>query len=78
MKARSCRRLTIKDRAGEKHQEFDEQIFLLGGDFVPAEALPSVLDIGIADALLDVGLKPFLGHGAVFFRGFIFLTAPEL
>jgi hypothetical protein len=73
----SCRRLTIKDRAGEKHQELDEQVLLLRGDLVPAEALPPVLDITVADALLDIGIEPLFGYGTVLFRC-LFLLGPEL
>ena len=73
----SWRRLTVKDRACEKHQKLNEQVLLLGGNLVPAEALPPTLDIAIADALLDVGIKPLFRYGAVFLGGFL-LLAPEL
>ena len=72
----SCGRLTIKDRAGEKHQELDEQVLLLGADLVPAETLPPVLDIAVAETLLDVGVEPFFRHGAVVLG--LFGRAPEL
>jgi len=51
-------KLTIEDRASEEHQELDEQVLLLRGNLVPAEAFPAVLDIRVRDTLLDVGLEP--------------------
>ena len=62
-------RLTIEYRTSKEHQKLDEQILLVGGDFVPAEALSSGLDIAIADALLDVGFEPLLWHYAFVFTG---------
>lgn len=73
----SCRRLTVEDRAGEKHQKLDEQVLLLGGNLVPAEAFPPVLDIAVADALLDVGVEPLIWHSAILLR-YCFLLGPEL
>lgn len=72
----SCRTLTIKDRTGEKHQELDEQVLLLGADLVPAETLPPVLDIAVAEALLDVGVEPFFWHSTIVLDLFGF--PPEL
>lgn len=76
IRSRSWRRLTIKDRTSEEHQKLDEQALLLRGDLVVAEALPAVLDIAVADALLDVGIQPLLGDGAVIIR--LLLLGPEL
>lgn len=73
---RSWRKLTIKDRASEKHQKLDEQALFLAGNFVPAEALPPVLDIAVANALLDVGVEPLVGNGAIVFA--LLLLGPEL
>lgn len=73
----SCRRLTVKNGAGEKHQKLDEKVLLLGGNLVPAETLPPVVDIAVADALLDVGVELLFGHGAVLLSGRL-LLGPEL
>ena len=55
--------LTIEDGAGEETEELDEQVLLLGGDFVPAVALAALLDFSRGDTLLDVGLEHLLGDG---------------
>ena len=70
--------LTIENRTSEKHQKLDEQVLLLRRKLVPAEALPPGLDVVVANALLDVGLKPVVGYRAVVFHFFFFCTAPEL
>jgi len=54
--------LTIKDGTGEEAQELDEQVLLLSRDFVPAESLPTGLDIMVAETLLDIGLEPVFRH----------------
>ena len=72
----SCRRLTIKNRAGEKHQKLDEQVLLLGADLVPAKALPPTLDLVVAEALLDIGVEPFFWHSAIVLN--LLCLAPEL
>ena len=53
-----CRGLTIKNWASKEHQELDEQVLLLRGELVPAEALPPILDFAVGDALLDIGFEP--------------------
>jgi hypothetical protein len=55
---------TVEDRTSEEHEELDEQVLLLGHDFVPAESFAASLDIGVGETLLDVGVQPFLGNGA--------------
>ena len=55
--------LTIEDRTSEETEELDEQVLLLGGDFVPAVALAALLDLSRRDTLLDVGLEHLLGDG---------------
>lgn len=64
MSVGSCRKLTVKDRTGEKHQELDKQVLFLGGQLVEAQAFPPGLDIAAADALLDIGVEPIFWHGA--------------
>lgn len=56
-------KLTIEDRTSEETEELDEQVLLLGGDFVPAVALAALLDFRAGDTLLDVGLEHLLGDG---------------
>ena len=77
MSVGSCSRLTIKDRAGEKHQKLDEQVLLLGSDLVPPETLPPMLDIAVADALLDIGVEPLIWDTAILFTPLVLLR-PEL
>jgi hypothetical protein len=57
-------RLTIKDGTSEETEELDEQVLLLGGDFVPAVALATGLNLVRRDTLLDVGLEHLLGNEA--------------
>jgi len=58
-------RPTVKNWASEEHQELDEQVLLLGGDFVPAHASPAGLNIVVGDTLLDVGIEPVVGYDAI-------------
>lgn len=72
-------RHTVKNGTREEGQELQEHVLLLGGDFVPAEALAARLDIVGRDTLLDVGVEPLLGDNA----GILVITAllaalPEL
>lgn len=57
-------RLTIEDGTSEETEELDEQVLLLGGDFVPAVTLTAVLNLVRGDTLLDVGLEHLLGDEA--------------
>lgn len=77
---RDERRLTIEDRTSEETEELDEQVLLLGGDLVPAEALAAGLDIAVGDTLLDVGLEPLLGDNTGVATGGLggVARAPEL
>ena len=72
--------LTIEDGTSEEAQELDEQVLLLGRDFVPAESLPAALDFAVAETLLDVGLEHFLGHNTGILVGSLLRVAgaPEL
>lgn len=70
--------LTIEDGTSEETEELDEQVLLLGGDFVPTEALAALLDIVVGDTLLDVGLEPLVGHGAIGGRATLGLAEPGL
>lgn len=71
-------KLTIEDRTSEETEELDEQVLLLGGDFVPAVALAALLDFRAGDTLLDVGLEPLVGHGAIGGRATLGLAEPGL
>jgi hypothetical protein len=57
-------RLTIEDGTSEETEELDEQVLLLGGDFVPTVALATGLNLVRGDTLLDVGLEHLLGDEA--------------
>lgn len=57
-------RLTIEDRTSEETEELDEQVLLLGGDFVPTVALAALLNLVRGDTLLDVGLEHLVGDEA--------------
>jgi hypothetical protein len=56
--------LTIENRTSEETEELDEQVLLLGGDFVPTVALAASLDLVGGETLLDVGLEHLLGDEA--------------
>jgi hypothetical protein len=60
----SMERLTIEDRTSEEHQKFDEEVLLLGGDLVEAEAPATLLDLLVGETLLDVGFEPLVWHDA--------------
>jgi hypothetical protein len=55
---------TVEDRTSEEHEELDEQVLLLGHDFVPAESLAAGLDISVGKTLLDVGGQPLIRDSA--------------
>jgi hypothetical protein len=55
--ARESNRLTIEDRTCEETEEFDEQVLLLCGDFVPSIALAAGLNLMRRDPLPDVSLE---------------------
>lgn len=51
-------KLTVENGTSEETQELEEEVLLLGGDLVPAEALAAGLDIVVGDTLLDIGVEP--------------------
>lgn len=54
-------RLTIEDGTSEETEELEEQVLLLGGDFVPAVTLTADLNLVGGDTLLDIGLEHLVG-----------------
>lgn len=80
MHVRAEDRRTVEDRTSEEAQELEEQVLLLRGDFVPAEALPASLNLVFGDTLLDIGVEQLLRDVAGIFAGAGFLGAllPEL
>lgn len=70
-------RHTVKNGTSEEHQELDEQVLLLGGDLVPAEALSPLLHGVVVDTLLDVGVEPLVRDDAsIFVSGLLRVAGP--
>jgi hypothetical protein len=55
------RRLTVEDGATEETDELEEHVLLLGDELVPAGELSAALDLGLVQAMVEVGVEPVIG-----------------